>query len=228
MCPTAYNCIQHKMVALLVVFLVITVAGCNTPTADDPLADHSFLTQQPCASPCWYGLELDKSSADEVYATLKTLPFVDPTTIGEAPTTWLGDVNAKEVGFDCLHPKTRECNGGFIISQGKLKRIALSPPVGLTFQQAVAVLNQPDSIEYRPFHVEAGGCVIYLLWPQKGIIISYIDQTNDGPCQQIRETDQVSPNLTVVDILYITPDVFKTGSNGSFNDRIPWPGFAKQ
>ncbi len=99
-------CIQHKMMALLLVLLPIVVASCSTLATDDPLADHSFLTQQPCASPCWYELEPNKSSFDEVYATLSNLPFVDPTTIAEREYIWLNDDKATQVGFSCLHPLT--------------------------------------------------------------------------------------------------------------------------
>jgi hypothetical protein len=134
--------IQYKMMALLLAFLAIAVVSCTTPAADDPLADHSFLTQEPCASPCWYGLEPDKSSVDEVYATLTTLPFVDPAIV-EATYIWANDENAKNVGFGCLHPKDEKCGGSIILSQGKLKRLALSPPLGLTFQKAVSILEQP-------------------------------------------------------------------------------------
>lgn len=95
--------------------LLLVAAGCKfSATGDlakptvDPLADQSFLNQQPCASPCWYGLEPDKSSAKEVYTTLSTLPFVDPTTIEEWGYIWLDDNRAKQVGFSCLHQKDRE------------------------------------------------------------------------------------------------------------------------
>ena len=215
------------MVALLVALLALAVASCATPAADDPLADHSFLTQQPCASPCWYGLEPDKSSADEVYATLKTLPFVDPAT-AEATYIWADDENAKNVGFGCLHPKDEKCGGSIILSQGKLKRLAFSPPRGLTFQKAVEVLSQPDSIQYEPFHAEVGGCVIDLIWSQKGVYITSIDRTNEEQCRKIRETGYVSPDVTVTQIFYVTPKVFESGPNGFFNARVPWPGFAKQ
>jgi hypothetical protein len=70
---------------LLVAVLGLTLASCDgNPALDDPLADSSFLTQQPCAAPCWYGLEPDKSTADDVIAALRKLPFVDSGTIWES------------------------------------------------------------------------------------------------------------------------------------------------
>jgi hypothetical protein len=215
--------------------LLIMAAGCrSSPTGDlakptaDPLADQSFLTQQPCAAPCWHGLEPDKSSANEVYTTLNKLPFVDPATIVEWDYIWLDDNTAKQVGFSCLHPKDKECGGSAIISQEKLKRLTLSPPSGLTFQKAVDLFDQPDSFDRRPIDPEGNGCVITLIWPQRGIYLTSIEPKNGDQCRTIQENGKVSPNITVTQIIYVSPEVLKTGPNGFFNDSISWPGFARQ
>ncbi len=120
---------------LLVMLFGFTTTGCmsnSTISVDDPLADHSFLTQQPCAAPCWYGLEPGKSTAHDVDTTLDKLPFVDSSTIWQSTVIWGDDDNAKQIGFGCLHPKDADCGGGMIISQGRLKRITLSPPYRLS------------------------------------------------------------------------------------------------
>lgn len=219
---------RRELVWLLVMLLGLATASCNsTATSDDPLADQSFLTQQPCAAPCWYGLEPDKSSASEVYATLNRLPFVDPTTIVEWGYIWLDDDKATQVGFSCLHPKDKECGGSVIISQGKLKRITLTPPYKLTFQKAVGLLNQPDSIDYRPADPEGNGCIITLIWSQQGIYLTSLDPRNGEQCQKIKASGRVAPDVIVTYIAYVPPEVLKTGPNGFFNYSIPWPGFAK-
>jgi hypothetical protein len=210
--------------------LLIMTAGCkSSATGDlakptiDPLADQSFLNQQPCASPCWYGLEPDKSSAKEVHDVMKKLPFLDPDAIEEWPTSWLDDYNAKAVSASCVHPKEGECAVGAIISQDRLKRLTLSPPYGLTFQKAVAVLNSPEYVYHRPSNPEGKGCVIEIIWPQQGIILSSIDLKSEDQCEKIGKSGKVSPDIAVTQIIYITRDALQREP-----DYVPWSGFARQ
>jgi hypothetical protein len=213
---------------LVAVFLGIAIASCsNHTTSDDPLADQSFLTQQPCTAPCWHGLEPDKSSVDEVYATLNKLPFVDPATIAEWGYIWLDDDKAKQIGFRCLHPKDKGCGGSLVISQGKLKEITLSIPYKLTFQKAVDLLDQPDTFDYRLADPEGNGCIITLIWTQRGTYLRSIEPKNNDQCRLIRESGRVSPDITVTQVFYVPTEVLKTGPNSFFNSSIPWSGFAK-
>jgi len=176
----------RKSVWLLAALVVAMTVGCDRkPVADDPLADHSFLTQQPCAALCWYNLEPNKSSENEVYDTLKRLPFVDPATITESGAIWIGDDNAKEIGFGCSHPKEANCGGSLIISQGKLKRLMFIVPYRLTFQMAADRLGLPDYVDSRPLGTESGGCMITLIWSQKGIYLASINSRSGDQCQKI-------------------------------------------
>ncbi len=120
---------------VVMILLQITIISCKSGNDNLPV-DRSFLTQQPCASPCWYGLEPDKSSTSDVHATLATLPFVDQSRIAEGRRTWLKDDNAKEIDFDCVNPKGDSCGGMFTFSQGTLKWLLLRIPYQLTFQMA--------------------------------------------------------------------------------------------
>jgi hypothetical protein len=222
-------------VQIILLLLVAVLAGCGTggwgvtptPTLDPSLIDSSILTGLPCAAPCWYGLEPDKSSASAVYATLNRLPFVDPTTIVEWGYIWLDDDKATQVGFSCLHPKDKGCGGSLVISQGKLKEITLSLSYKLTFQKAVGLLNQPDFIDYRPADPEGNGCIISMIWLQRGIYLTNAEPKNGDQCRMIRESGKVSPDITVTQIFYVLPEVLEAGPKGYFNDSIPWPGFAK-
>ena len=79
---------QRRGILSLMAFVGLVLASC-TPAIDSSKVDRSFLTKQPCAPPCWYGLKIDQSNAAEVYATLKQLSFVDQTTIKEWGANWL-------------------------------------------------------------------------------------------------------------------------------------------
>ena len=215
-------------VAISLLMLGMTLASCQAaPSTDDALADHSFLTQQPCASPCWYGLEPDKSTSSEVYSALGKLPFIDSTSITTWGYIWLNDDSAQQIGFSCSHPKDEECGGSAIISQDKLKRLDFSSPHELTFKKAVSILAQPDYMDYRPLNPEGTGCVITLIWSKKGVYLTSIDLKNEEPCRKIRVTGHVDPDIVVTQIYYVTRDVLAPGSKGYFANSIPWAGFAQ-
>lgn len=226
--------LYHNWISwLLVSLLVIIVAGCNIKdtvkdTVVDPLADRSFLTQQPCTSPCWYGLEPGKSSIDDVYATLNKLPFVDPASISESGYIWLGDNTAKEIDFSCLHPKNTKCDGILNVAQGRLERITLNPPYPVTFQEAVDALNQPDRMNYQPFSPEGGGCFIVLVWSQKGVYVTSVEPKDSSKCQRIKDTGHIDPNIVITQIAYVAPKLLAPESKVFFPYTIPWLGFATQ
>jgi hypothetical protein len=52
---------------------------------DDARVDQSFITGNTCAAPCWYGLEIDKSSEADVMSVLTTLKFIDYETLDINP-----------------------------------------------------------------------------------------------------------------------------------------------
>jgi hypothetical protein len=215
--------LRCKIGWLLVILLGIVTASCNARAADDTLTDRSFLTHQPCAPPCWYGLEIDRSSESDVHSTLKSLSFIDPSTIGEWGTSWLGDDTAKEIYFGCLYPKDDRC-GGAIISHGKLKRLWLDVSYELTFQKAVDLLGLPNYMDYRPYHPEAGGCIVQLIWSQKGILLTNLDTKNDAECRRIDEGGRVSPDIRVVEVVYVSLEALESEPDGCLS-CVPWSGF---
>jgi hypothetical protein len=92
---------KQKLV-LMIIFIIMAGAllfGCRRPlqndieplainsptiTIDELLLDRSLLTDKPCMAPCWYGLDINKSTKDKVMETLKTLSFIDQNRIFES------------------------------------------------------------------------------------------------------------------------------------------------
>lgn len=208
---------------LFLLFLLLAV-GC-APNADDPLVDHSFLTGEPCAPPCWYRLELDKSSEEEVHTTLEGLAFIDQDSIRETKFAWLGDPNAKEIHYGCSHPRDKSC-GGAQFANDRLKLLWMTVGYNLSFEMAVEKLGFPDYVDYGPYHPEVGGCVIDLNWPEKGITLQSLNRGSDTSCQALRDGRGVDPNISVKTIYYGTSEVFGPEPGGCCN-RIPWPGFVE-
>lgn len=68
--------------------LYSTIVATATPTLPPALMDRSWLTDNPCAVPCWYGLELNRSTKAEALATVGGLSFVDFTSKTETPVNY--------------------------------------------------------------------------------------------------------------------------------------------
>jgi hypothetical protein len=205
----------------------LVVTGCIAAVSEfaDPLADQSFLTQEPCAAPCWYGLELDKSNKVDVYAVLGKLSFVDETTIKELPASWSGDQSASEILFGCSHPSDTSC-GGVLLSGDKLKRMWFSVGYELTAETAVEQLGLPAYIDYGPYSAEIESCIIDLAWPGKGILLRYLNKTTYAQCQTLQSGNSVSSNIKIATIYYLAQEGFGSEPTGCCK-RISWPGFAR-
>jgi hypothetical protein len=201
----------------------ILLPALNSCSVDPALIDRSFLTEETCKAPCWYGLEIDKSTKADILAKLDQLPFVEHNTYKEYGTVWMNDQNAKEIQFHCLNQPDEFC-GGALISNNILKSLWLRVGYDLSFKQAVNKLGPPDFLEYEQFSM-SGKCRIDLLWIESGIDISSYENGSQG-CQSVADGNGVSPNKLVAAIFYFAREGF--GEPGTCCKRIPWPGFAKQ
>ncbi len=210
-----------KDLGLFIILFGLAIAGCRD-NRNESLIDRSFLTDQPCKAPCWYGLELDKSNRDNIYSTIKALPFVDQATVREWGTGWLDDETAREVHFDCLYPTpaTTGCIG-LTISHDKLKAIRMSVGFDLTFKTVVDKLGPPNYMNHTPWGGEIGGCVIGLFWPDRGISVEYIDTQTSARCDRLNQGKRVTPDTPVGGIFYTAKEGIRECSACS-----PWVGFS--
>jgi len=202
---------------------ILLLLPLNSCSIDPAFIDRSFLTGETCEAPCWYGLEIDKSTKADVLAELDQLPFVERGTHKEYGASWLNDQNAKEIQFHCLNRPDEVC-GGALISNDILKRLWVSVGYNLSFEQAVDKLGPPDFLDFEQFSM-SGKCRIDLLWVKSGIDIYAYDNGSQG-CQGIADGNGVSPDKLVEVIIYSSKETF--GELGKCCKRIPWPGFTKQ
>jgi len=205
-------------------FAIFAASGCGT-RLNDPQADHSFLTDEPCKAPCWQGLELDKSTEKEIIETLKELPFIDTSKIYTFPSSWLGDISAREIGYDCLHPKMELC-GALRVSGDKLKELRYKVGYQLSMETVVSKLGPPDYIEAGPIHPEIGGCDLTLYWPGQKIIAGYINEKAEPLCNAIEAGEKIPPDILVTDLTYSVNEGFGSLPGGCCT-RNPWPGFSE-
>lgn len=205
----------------LVLFFTFVLTSCT----DEALVDRSFITQEPCASPCWYGLELEQSSKDDVYAVLKELSFVDNNNIREVGAAWRDYENATTITSACLHPRKSRCVN-FLLSDDRLKRMWISVNYELTFSTVVQMFGPPDYVAHLPKLSRSVDCAFSMYWPEKSFLIeshesktcSGFDLSKDGKLR-------INPNMKVTSIIYMALDKFDS-SNG--RDEFLWPGFTEE
>jgi hypothetical protein len=153
--------VRGRIIALfLPALLFVTIlSGCTSPAATmstpEPI-ERSFLTDEPCAAPCWYGLIPGKSTKADAHRVLAEMPFVDQATIREGSTGfYMGDATA--VTFRCpRQPSNRIC-GSIVVYGNTVQEIDLEPQWG----------------------AESSGYMIDLYYVQRGIIARRVAKTAD-------------------------------------------------
>jgi hypothetical protein len=214
-----YLCIRLIGSITAIFILSLLLPGCNhaSQTPESRVADRSFLTGQPCKAPCWYNLELDKSTLVDVTQTLKELPFVDHNSISVHNTVYTGNIITTQIDFDCIEPKGKPC--GFIkVLDDKLKMVNIVIRYPLTIKTVIDQIGPP---EYIFFGAQMGGsCLIdFDYGPDKGIIVRSGQPIQ--MCQDLRNKKILDKNLIFTEILFLDEEsIFVNRCQG--NSCIDW------
>jgi hypothetical protein len=189
--------------------------------------DRSLLTGKPCQAPCWYGLELGKSTRAEVLATLQTLSFADPATIQEvAYGHWDLEIRknlpATLIGIECRQPHW-QC-AGLVVSNDKLVSIGLFPNYDLTLREVIDYLGAPDYVRTIS-ESDPTICKLMLWWTKRQIELERSVPNGEAFCKAVRAGERLDPNLTIQRIYYDLPQRFSIIPMEGL-DR-PWPGFTE-
>ncbi len=195
-----------------------------TPTLEASLTDTSILTDSPCSAPCWYGLELNKSTKAEISSTIKTLSFLEQNSVVESAIGWYPNIPTQAIGVDCRQPPNRQCVT-FLVVSDTLKCIMLSPNYNLTIGQLVAHLGPPDYVG-SPIGIEGdtSHCEVFLFWvhwQMRGITYGS-SSIGNRLCEDVRSGKKLDSNLKVDVIDYELPEDLAVSPRG--RDQ-PWPGF---
>lgn len=226
--------INRLSVWLCVGLLAWGAGGCNivaqtpTPTLMASLMDRSVLTDQPCVAPCWYDLELGKSTTTEAIVTLKTLPFLAANTIHEeADGYWdptiHNDVPSLLVSAECTQPQ-QQCVGLEFVND-ILMGVGLFPNYSLSLREVVTHLGPPD---YVGADMDRSNtmCNLALIWIKRQTTIRHFDrssQTRQKLCQSVQTGESIDSALTVDVLYYDLPQQFADIPQAGFHR--PWPGF---
>jgi hypothetical protein len=230
-----------KLINYLRLFIVLlTLAGCSTnsdlPVVNPNLIDRSFLTDQPCQSPCWYGLQPGVSTEDEVFATVRNLTFVKQDQI--LTSSYKFDRNLP--GFlTTLYYKEADKSikdesgpslGNFIISDHTLVQIELWPYFKLSFKQAAEKLGDPDYFAIVPQYGPDGGreCRVFMLW-KKGIKVAHYDKPElffqKDTCDKVPSVDGHLPSSLSIDKIYYESNLAVEAEMNLYEFQ-KWNGFA--
>jgi hypothetical protein len=163
-----------RLISLLVIPILIncmilesTAKDINIDFPNDSRVDLSFITKQPCNAPCWYGLELGKSSVEDIRKALLSLPFINSDLIREYKNN---DPNEVLFVAKCVYSAPDEdCVWIETSSDGKFGKITLKIYYTLTLETAIEQLGSPV---YYMLDLISGkdACRIYIHWPDANVL----------------------------------------------------------
>ena len=177
------------------IIIAVAVLIGLTLFAEPKDADRSLMTQLPCAPPCWYGLELEKSTQDNVLNTLSTLPFVEKNSFSSHIVSDSKD--EVSIIYGCTYEFKQSHCGSFWIKDDKLSSIIYQLGYKLTFKEVVDLYGAPDSILSMAPIAPPGGCTLGIFWSAYSLHIEFSDFYNDRPCRQMNEEGTIDPKLKV-------------------------------
>jgi len=213
--------IVASIIALAIISIAIFDSFVSRKRAAEIL-DRSIFTGDPCSPPCWHGLILDVSTAQDVYQVLQGLPFVDQGSIREWNTVWFDDEIAIEIHYKCKALGSDSC-GGILLSDGTAKRIWFSVGNYATTESLIDRFGIPTYVDLGMWGVEIPGCTIDLVWADHGVMASY-GSRKTKTCDQLRDGIGFNHTLAFNSIMYLHTDSF-TNNLCSACERIQWPGF---
>lgn len=216
-------CHDGEITCLVILGLMLTLVlvACSG-WKNDPKADRSFITDMPCAAPCWYSLIPGEATKENVLETLEGLPFIDQASVKEYGTVWNHDNSAESIRFGCSHPRKEGC-GAALVSNNQLEELWLTVNFPLDIETVVNKLGPPSFIDYGIYAPEVGGCFLSLVWSDKGIGVDYVDTKSDWLCETIQAKRGIPRNIEIEAIIYAVEDDF--AKPGGCCQRIEWPGF---
>jgi hypothetical protein len=168
------------------------------PAQNPDLVDQSWLAEQNCATPCWQGLELGKTSRKEAEAVVGKLSFVGDKTVYEGgPGTTLSYPCKKPVDMSCL---------ALHFQNWVLTDVWLYLNYQITIEQVVERIGLPDSLVISIGGSERPICYVNFLWIKRQMELNYY-QEGMSICNSIyTENGRVSKGLFVQTVHYITSE----------------------
>jgi len=211
----------------------VMLSGCSgiKGTLAPELMDKSPFTGNPCAAPCWYGLEIRISDESEVVSTLKSLNFLDEESLQIDSTSVPGFdsknlVPGKIIRADCLRSKYT-CLV-LKIADGKLRDVGIF--LKMPIDEVVAYIGNPDKVGFDACCAESMECYIELVWIKQQLVLTSAPFQGAKGCkysQTVVSSGLVDSDLEIVmvdflpieDIKRIIADSQTTGNYQGINPK---------
>jgi hypothetical protein len=206
-----------KIRTLLIIYGLLSagvmLCGCSGSkgTLAPELVDKSPFTGDPCAAPCWHGLEIAKSNESEVVSALKSLSFIDEESLKIRTLTITGfdpntEVPGKRITADCL--KTKNPCLVVDIADRRLRDIKSVLNYKITFDEVVKDIGNPEKVVRTDYSAEVIACYIRLVWVQKQLVLVSKRFSGEKGCsysQTAVSTGLVDANLEIAEVDFL-PD----------------------
>ncbi len=185
-------------------------------------ADHSYLTDDPCAAPCWQGFQPGETSRDDVLATLNQLDFVEPGSGVYDPQVFVEDGSGQALStiyFHCRYPPLRGC-GTVYLRDDKFRSVYLVVSE-VRFREVIDKWGAPDRLYSAAFTPDGGGCMLKLVWTKFGVSARYDSFDDSSVCMTARNGQPLSPDWPVYAI-----EIGQGIANSYWYDDVDlvWPG----
>lgn len=204
---------------ILIILLVSCTNTEQTPTATSTLIitlqpeqmDKSPFTGVPCSAPCWYGLEVGKSTESEVTSILPSLTFIDQESLQIYRRPSVPDYYSKlsgpgaEIVANCIN-SSRECLT-ITISNNLLQNIIVGLNYEITPDDAIEYLGNPDYIGYVNLGSERVMCEVYLIWNISRLVLASRFEDPEGVdryCFVVRSEGKVPESLLISEVRYLS------------------------
>jgi hypothetical protein len=210
MTTNRYLIYQTSIMIMIGVFLI----GCSNsnPTPSPDQMDKSPFTGIPCASPCWHGLVIGKSSESDVMSTLPTLTFIDQGTIyvhqilsmpSLEPSIW---TQGDEITASCIFPK-KKCLTIRVVDNTLTEVVAVMN-YNIRLDEAIKYLGNPDYVGYDRAGGEQMACTVYSIWRENQFVLASekFEGSNavEKNCYVVRDTGKISSSLLISEARYMS------------------------
>ena len=183
----------------------------DTPSVEQ--MDKSPFAGIPCAAPCWYNLEVGKSSENDVIALLPTLTFIEQDSIQMFRTSMPNyDFTASAPGVNivasCVH-SNEECLDLRVVDD-VLTKIVVELNYEIKVDEAIGYLGNPNYIGYDNIGSERVICEVYLVWSDTRLVLASTFEGIEGSdaveknCHVVRDTGKVPSNLLILEARYLS------------------------
>lgn len=181
------------------------------------LYDKSWITGNPCSSPCWQGIEPGITSRKDALAIVEGLSFIGNSKV---------ILHSQGASFPCK--ETKNGNQYCVVmsfNNNILETLWLSPNYPITFEQAVENLGLPSGFSVYPTNPGSTDCYLGIAWKEKQLVLEHIAKRpfwGDDLCEEISHNgDKIPKNLLIENVVISQPGYFERMMNYK-----TWKGFA--